>query len=336
MCCRVSTTTVGDRVVHHLHDDEAGSSASILPSYGFNLFDLRLPIGGEVRPVVACEPGWVEAPSRPARNGFPILFPFPGRIGNARYTFEGKSYDLVPNKPPHAIHGFALDAPWDVVEHKVHPQGATIVGRFQISKNAPAAVGRWPSDALLEVTYTLAGGILTMASRVENVGEGRLPWGLGIHSYFRLPFDRGGDFDRTRVQIPASRYWVLENGLPTGETRSVSDSPMDYRAGRPMAGLVADDALTDLERSSQGLVSCDLIDYELNANLRLIFHGSTREVVVFTPPDTPGVVAVEPYTQMADAFALAEKGIDAGLQVLQPGQESHLLIMLVRAATGDG
>ncbi len=332
---RVSTTTVGGRVVHHLHDDEAGSSASILPSYGFNLFDLRLPIGGAVRPVVACEPGWVEAPSRPARNGFPILFPFPGRIGNARYTFEGKSYDLAPNKPPHAIHGFALDAPWDVIEHVVHPYGATIVGRFRLFKNAPAAVGRWPSDALLEVSYTLAGRILGVEARVENVGDGRLPWGLGIHSYFRLPFRRGGDFHRTRVEIPASRYWVLEDGLPTGETRPVADSPMDYREGRPMAGLVADDALTDLDRGGEGLASCDLIDYELDANLRLVFHRATREVIVFTPPDTPGVVAVEPYTQMADAFTLAEKGIDAGLQVMEPGEESRFLMMIVRAATGD-
>src|SRR5947209_4847393 len=61
---RVSTTTVGDRLVYHLHDEETGASASILPSYGFNLFDLRLPIGGAVRPVVASEQGWAEAPSR--------------------------------------------------------------------------------------------------------------------------------------------------------------------------------------------------------------------------------------------------------------------------------
>ena len=336
MSSRVSTTKVGNRLVYHLHDDEAGSSASILPSYGFNLFDLRLPIGGEVRPVTACAPGWVENPSRPARNGFPILFPFPGRIGNARYTFEGKSYELVANKPPHAIHGFALDAPWDVIEHDVQPHGARIVGRFQISKNAPAAVSRWPSDAVLDVSYTLAGGMLGVEARIENVGEGVLPWGLGIHSYFRLPFDADGDFERTRVEIPASRYWVLENGLPTGERRSVADTPLDYREGRAMAGLVADDALTDLEHRSDGLASCNLIDYGLDADLRLVFHRSTREIVVFTPPETPGVIAVEPYTQMADAFALAEKGIDAGLQILKPGEQSQFLVMLLRAATGRG
>lgn len=320
MIARIATSSAGGQTVYHLFDDTTGSSASILPSYGFNLFDLRLPLAGEVRPIVVTEPGWAQSPSRPARNGFPILFPFPGRIGEARYAFGGKSYDLVPNKPPHAIHGFAHEAAWDVIAHEASPAGATIVGRFQISRNAPSAVGRWPSDAVLEVRYTLAGAGLTLDATVENPSESHLPWGFGLHSYFALPFDRRDDRSETRVVVPASGSWVLEDSLPTGEIRPVAGTSMDYRDGRSMGSLDADDALTGLSYEGGDRGVCRLIDDALGDEFRLIFDRNIREIVVFTPPGPGGVIAVEPYTQMADAFALAVRGIDAGLRVLGPKQ----------------
>ena len=49
-----------------------------------------------------------------------------------------------------------------------------------------------------------------------------------------------------------------------------------------------------------------------------------RDVVVFTPPGAPGVIAVEPYTQMADAFALRDMGIDAGMRILAPGEQDFI------------
>jgi len=52
MAFRVETRTRGGKTVYSLHNDATGASASILPSYGFNLFDLRLPLAGQVRPVL--------------------------------------------------------------------------------------------------------------------------------------------------------------------------------------------------------------------------------------------------------------------------------------------
>ncbi len=319
MPSRVSTSRANGRLVYHLHD-ETGASASILPSYGFNLFDLRLPIGDEIRPIVASAPDFAENPSRPARSGFPILFPFPGRIRNAMYAFNGVVYELVANKPPHAIHGFALDAEWDVIDHSVTPSGEALInGRFQISKNAPDAVGRWPADAILTVQYTLHQGILLLQARVANPSDRPLPWGFGLHAYFHLPFDRRDDLATAKVEVAASEAWVLEDSLPTGRRISVEGTPLDYRQGRPMDGLAADDALTGLSVERKGSVA-RLIDEQLDAELRIDFLQWIRDVVVFTPPDRRGVVAVEPYTQMADAFALRDRGIDSGMRILAPGE----------------
>lgn len=318
MASRVGTSRVGDREVLHLFDDSSGASASILPSYGFNLFDLRLPVGGKVEPVVVSDPTFDENPSKPARSGFPILFPFPGRIRDARFEFEGKTYELVPNKAPHAIHGFALDAPWDVVEHDATQDGATVLGRFQTSRNAPGAVGRWPADAILEVRYTLAGSRLSIDVKVTNPDQTPLPWGFGLHSYFRLPFDSRETRHDAGVRVPASGFWVLENGLPTGEIRDVTGTRFDYRDGVAMSEIEADDALTRLDPG----IGCRLIDESLGMELVMNYDSIIREIVVFTPQGSRGVVAVEPYTQMADAFALQSLGANSGLQLLDPGASS--------------
>ena len=57
--------TAQGRPVHVLRDRETGASASILPAAGFNLFDLRLPLAGAVRPVIATIPGWEDRPDHP-------------------------------------------------------------------------------------------------------------------------------------------------------------------------------------------------------------------------------------------------------------------------------
>lgn len=324
MSQRIGVEERNGRTVYHLLDDETGASASILPSYGFNLFDLRLPAAGEVRPIVYAAEGWADNPDKPGRNGIPVLFPFPNRIREGRYTFGGRSYQLPLTKPPHAIHGFTIDAPWDVADRGVGPDGASIVGRFQLSKNAPNAVGNWPADAILQMRYALKGRRLTLTVSVENPGDGPLPWGFGIHPYFRLPFPPGTDLGATSITLPASQYWELDQSLPTGAILPV-DARLDFRRGRPIAGLAIDDVLTGLDFEGDQAV-CRLVDTTLGAEFRIVFGRTVRELVVFTPPSPPGVIAVEPYTQTTDAINLHARGLDGGLRILEPGNSEEFAI----------
>ena len=52
--------------------------------------------------------------------------------------------------------------------------------------------------------------------------------------------------------------------------------------------------------------------------LGILTDASFRELVVFTPPHRQAV-CIEPYTSTGDAINLHERGIDAGLLVLEPG-----------------
>lgn len=322
---RISTETIGGRTVHSLFDDTTGARASVLPSYGFNLFDLRLPAGGEPRAVLNAAADFAADPKNPGRNGTPILFPFPNRIREGAFTFAGKDYKIPANNGPNAIHGFAIAAPWDVLEHKADDHGATIVGAFQISRQAPEMMACWPTDASIKVRYTLAGRRLTLEATIANPTAQDLPYGFGIHPYFHLPLKPGGDFDRTKVIIPASEVWTLVDFLPTGERKPV-DSRLDFRAGRSMRDLKLDDVLTGFKPGADH--TCRLIDLDLKTEFQLGFDDRFREVVVYTPPNSPGVLAVEPYTQTTDAINLQARGIDAGLRVLKHDQHETLIITM--------
>jgi aldose 1-epimerase len=321
---RIGTDSRRGGVVYQLFDDETGASASVLPAAGFNLFDLRLPVAGSVRPVLWAEPDWADEPRSFGRNGTPILFPFPNRIASGRFSFGGKDYQIPTRNGEHAIHGFAISAPWEVIEHQAGASGARVTGQFRISIQAPDKLAYWPTDAILQVTYTLAGRGLTMDVTVTNPTAEPLPYGFGIHPYFRMPFDSGADPSKARMILPATEYWPLESYIPTGERRPVSGEPrLDFRTGQAVSGLKLDDVLTGLEGP---LRAARLVDGNLGrAEFRLGFSPEFRELVVFTPPAPAGVIAIEPYTQTTDAINLATRGIDGGLRVLDHDGPSDTL-----------
>ena len=326
MAHRVSTESRAGRIVYTLHDDATGSSASILPSYGLNLFDLQLPAAGRLRRVIVAAADFVENPRNPARNGTPILFPYPNRVRDGRFSFQGQEYHLPVNAPPNAIHGFALDARWDVIELQTGATEARLTGSYQISRNSPGRSAHWPTDAILQVCYALSGRRLTMTTIVNNPTAEELPYGFGIHPYFSLPLSPDGDPAETRVSLPASQFWVLRDFLPTGDRRDV-DERLDFRKGQPRKGLKLDDVLTGLTFEGKRCV-CRLVDQALKAEIRLSFDRNFRELVVYTPPDRGNLISLEPYTQTTDAINLQARGVDAGLRRLGHDQRDMLTIVM--------
>ena len=330
MAYRVDTSDHHGRTVYTLRDESSGSMASVLPSYGFNMFDLRLPVAGQVRRVVVASDDFPDNPTSPGRNGTPVLFPFPNRIRDGRYTFEGKSYEIPVGTKTHAIHGFAIAARWDVVEHGANDTEAFIVGRFHLAEHAPESRPLWPTDAILTIRYALSGRKLTMTIKVENPTDLDLPYGFGIHPYFRIPFT-SKDPSEGKVILPASEFWPLgEGNLPLGETKPV-EPRIDFRQGQAMTGQKLDDVLTGLAFEGDRCV-CRLVDTELKAEFRLSFDRHFRELVVFTPPFGEGtLIAVEPYTQTTDAINLKTRGIDSGLRVLGHGKSETMMIAMETA-----
>jgi aldose 1-epimerase len=299
-----------------LTDAVSGSSAKIAVNLGFNCFEFvaKLRDGRSVSVIDAAE-GFENGDQPLSHSGIPLLFPFPNRIRDGRYSWNDVDYHLPAGQVAHeangnAIHGFCLDRPWRMIEQT----GDTVVGQFQLSVDAPDRLPLWPADFIISVRYSVQGAALLSEITVQNPGDSPLPWGFGTHGYFRLPLQTDSDPAQCTVFAPVSRKWSLDECLPSGTVSDQLAIPLD---GSPkFGGLKLDDVFTGI-RTSAGRFECRIGDPQAGLEVVQECSNDFREIVAFTPPWSTAV-CLEPYTCVTDAINLQQRGIDAGLNVLPP------------------
>jgi len=303
-------------------DPLSGSTARIAPELGFNCFEFRAVVDGKTIDVLDAVPGFESGGQKASGSGIPILFPFPNRIRDGRFSWNGKEYVLPgTDKWGNAIHGLCMDRPWRVIRQS----GDFVTGQFQLSVDAPDRVELWPSDFVIEVDYELVRSRLLSRFRISNPGIHKLPWGLGTHPYFKVPLDAKSRVEDCLVEVPAKSLWELVDCLPTGRRIPVNEEN-DLREGAYLSVLKLDDVYTDLEYEGPQF-DCLVLDERAGLQITLTCPPIFREIVAFTPPNR-AAVCLEPYTCPTNAVNLQAQGQDVGWRVLGPGQEFHTWIDL--------
>ena len=300
-------------------EDGAGGRAEVWPALGFNCLHWEVMRDGSTYDLLYSDPA-LFSNGRPTRSGIPVLFPFPNRIRDGRFTWDGKEYQLPLNDGTlkNAIHGFACRKPWRVIAQGADASSSWVVGEFQTCLDAPECLPLWPADQLIRITYRLGTGSLRVEAEVINPDERNLPFGLGYHPYYRMPFAPGTAAADCLIQAPAHAMWPLAESLPTSRPQPV-DSARDLNTPRRFGDLELDDVLTDLSShpEADGLRDCGVMRSGA-ATLRLLASPTFRELVVFTPPHRQAF-CIEPYTCTTDAVNLQAHGVDAGWLTLAPG-----------------
>jgi aldose 1-epimerase len=294
-------------------EDDSGSRLEVWPAMGFNAY--RWTVGGEE--LLYRDPAFFDE-VKPTRSGWPILFPFPNRIRDGRFTWSGKEYQLPKNDPSgkNAIHGFVASRPWRVVDHRADVVDARLTAEFESVRDGSEVVNLWPGAFRLRVAYRLLGrSHLRVEATVENPGAAPLPFGLGYHPYFRVaPF--GGE--KACIEIEGGKQWKLEDNLPTGATAAFSQTKHERR----FAEVQLDHLFTDVPISRHDTRQCGSIESEDGRRLVVEAGRDFRELVVFTPPHRQAI-CFEPYTCITDAINLQQQGVDSGLYILAPGEIWH-------------
>lgn len=233
------------------------------------------------------------------------LVPWPNRIKDGKYTFDGTDYQLALTEPAagNAIHGLGRWARWTKVRHD--PDAVTL--RLDVVPQ-----NGYPFEIRMDVTYALhpeRGLRVTQAA--ANQGRGRAPFGAGSHPYLST---RGHPLADTTLQLPAGEVLdVDDRQLPIG-VRPVDGTDRDFRHGRRLGTVRLDHGFTGLTTSDgKGVAEVRTPD----GGARLWFDETYKFLQVFTKDALTGnrpAIAIEPMTCAANAFNSGD-----GLIILDPG-----------------
>lgn len=305
----------GERVLS-LQDHELGLAAELIPGVGANCHRLSWSRDGQSIELLRPAPSIAALREGAIRYGIPLLFPFPNRIANGRFTFGGQQYTLPITEPErgHAIHGLVLDKPWQVLESGCDTGGAWVACSFS-SEDHPAVSTAFPFPFTAEYEVRMASGVLTTRFRARNTGTAPMPMGFGVHPWFPAPLTAGGDRAKCRVQAPFAKVWELERLIPTG--RILEPEPgRDLDRGIELGQLEFDDVYTGA--TQEGSWEATYTDPAAGIEIAVRAEAAMRECVIYTTTEEP-IVCLEPYSCTTNAFNLEAQGISAGMVVLSPG-----------------
>jgi aldose 1-epimerase len=235
-----------------------------------------------------------------------LLVPWPNRIEDGRYEFDGRAFQLPFDEPErrNAIHGLTRWSHWSVAD-----RAADRVAFEHVLYPCPG----YPFPLALRAAYSLSDEGLTVRTEATNLGPDRAPYGVGSHPYLALDHELVDDVE---LRVPAATVLVADGrGIPLG-SKSVADEGLDFRVPRAIGSLKLDHCFTALEREGDGRARVGVGTTTLWAD------ESYPYLMVFTGDGLPDVerrsIAVEPMTCAPNAFRSGD-----GLVRLEPG-ESHV------------
>lgn len=299
-----------------------GGYHAVVTEVGAGLRSLEAEPGTGPLPTEAgpCESGrypliWSYPAEEPIHAGAgQLLMPWPNRVADGRYEFDGTPQQLDLSEPArrNAIHGLTRWLPWRTTGHS-----ADFVSLAVTLHPHPG----YPHTLELTATYSVSDDGLTVEVGAANRGSDPAPYGVAAHPYLTpgvLP--AAGAADGWSLHLPAGqRVAVDDRLLPVGLV-DVDGTGFDFRSPRSLAGAQLDTAFGGLQRELDGIGRIRLTGPGGGAVTVWMDRGLDW-IQIFTADPLPGdwnraAVAVEPMSCPPDAF---NSGTD--LIRLEPGAD---------------
>ena len=211
----------------------------------------------------------------------PILFPHAGKVVDGKIEAKGQVFES-------AQHGFARG-----MEHRFLEQTEdTIVLELQ---SCPETLARFPYEFRLISTFTLDKDTLHHTLTVENLDEEKMPFGIGYHPAFTVPFDDQHVATDYELRFSEMESPICLNCLPTGLVQkdhyylgsNIHTIPVDEK-------LFANDShcMTNLRSETLGIyekgtgrgVVCNIADFPYT--------------LIWSKPGMPKFICIEPWQSL--------------------------------------
>jgi len=218
-----------------------------------------------------------------------VLAPWPNRIENGWFEWQGTGHQLEINEPErnNAIHGFAVD--WWRVKERTESR---VVLAYEIEPRHG-----WPWAIQLEATYALNEQGLHHQLTARTAEPGEVPFAYGLHLYLS---PQGAEAEEAVLSVDVGKRHLLDaRNLPTGKTEQVRI------ARQPIAEVDWDDCF-------YGEGPLKAIYTAGGKGVRLEMGEGLNWVQMFTPADFPRAggpgkaLAVEPMSAPPNALRSGE------------------------------
>ena len=285
---------------------ETGEYTVIIPGFGATLNELALKKDNALHNLIdGCYSYEDLLTEGKLRFKGPKLFPFPNRIKDGKYSFEGSEYQLKRNfvSQNHAIHGLLIESKFNVIEKNIDDDKASVLLEY-ISEGKDSG---YPFKYKLLIDYTLSINGLSCKTIVSNNSATNIPVGDGWHPYIMLE----APVDNLKLKIPScSRLESDDRMIPTGNIFKEER----FKEPEQIKNTHFDDCFRIEGKENIGEIH--LINEEKKLELILWQENGKDKYKFFqlyTPPHRKSI-AIESMTCAPDAF-----NNKLGLITLQPG-----------------
>ena len=235
----------------------------------------------------------------------PILFPFCGKLKDAKFEVHGKTYDFPTQ------HGFARTSTHSFVSQTENQVILELT-------DSPETLAIWPWKFRLLSIFTLEKDTLHHTLTVVNEDQEDISFGIGYHPAFTIPFD--GDHTYADYEL---RFSQKESPLCVGTAPKGLVNGSAYYLGSNMdtipieAGMFDNDShcMVNLESQTLGI-------YEKGTGRGVVCNiKSFPYCLIWSKPGVPHFICIEPWNSLpspeANGYKWEEKPHAA---TVAPGQ----------------
>jgi aldose 1-epimerase len=211
----------------------------------------------------------------------PILFPHTGKVVDGKIEAKGAVYESGP-------HGFARTKEHDFVAQTAD----TIVLELCADEETRK---RFPYEFRLVSTFTLENDTLHHTLTVENLDDEKLPFGIGFHPAFAIPFDENHTATDYELRFSEMESPLCLNCLPTGLVQKDH-----YFLGTNITSVAVDERLFDADSHCMtNLKSATLGLYEKGTGRGVVCNiGDFPYTLIWSKKGMPRFICIEPWQSL--------------------------------------
>ena len=227
----------------------------------------------------------------------PILFPHCGKLVDGKLEAKGQIYESGP-------HGFARD-----MEHEFVDQTEDTLVLELCS--CPETLARFPYEFRLVSTFSLENDTLHHTLTVENLDSDKLPFGIGYHPGFTVPFDDKHVATDYELRFSETESPICLNCLPTGLVQKDH-----YFLPANINTLAIDDhCMVNLKSATLGI-------YEKGTGRAVVCNiAEFPYTLIWSKPGMPKFVCIEPWHSLPSAEGGSIKWEEKpAAAILNPGE----------------